>query len=108
MRRSRVIRVQFDLALPCDATREQVLEWLSFELHHSGSCSGDNPLVNWDPEALSEPVLTDSKQHLHEHVEETAEGHYRTTRWMAAAPYEGLPSDEQRRQMWAARNAKTT
>ena len=45
------INVEFSIDLPVDATREQVREWVEFELGNRGSCSGDNPLIDYEIEA---------------------------------------------------------
>ena len=45
------INVEFSIDLPVDATSEQVREWVEFELGNRGSCSGDNPLVDYEIEA---------------------------------------------------------
>lgn len=108
LKRSRVIRVQFDVVLPCDATREQVLEWIAFELHYAGGCDGDNPLIDYDLEAMAEPVLNDTHRHLHERVEiDRVEGnstYFRTHRSLLDEPSPHPPADEQMR---AAHLAKT-
>ena len=99
MERSRIIKVEFELVLPCDATKEQVLEWVASELHHAGGCSDDNPLLDHDVEALSEPTLSDTMMHLHEHVEcaEKVENttYFRRSRSRRPEPYHGASADEQ-------------
>jgi hypothetical protein len=71
LKRSRVVHVSFSVALPCDATHDQILEWLSCRLGYAGGIDLDNPLEDFDVDAISEPVLTDSNKHLREHVEVT-------------------------------------
>ena len=44
MRKGTTVRIDFEISMPCDATRAQVLEWLSFELGFSSSCNNSNPL----------------------------------------------------------------
>lgn len=100
LKRSRVIHVEFDIVLPCDATRDQVLEWLSFELGPYGGCDGDNPLAQYDVEAMAEPTLTDSGKHLRESVEVTRSdetGLYtRTLKRLQDEPSDMPLADEQR------------
>lgn len=59
MPRGQRIAVSFDIALPARATQEQVLEWVKFASGFSGSMPSDNPLVDHDMEAITEPVLSD-------------------------------------------------
>jgi hypothetical protein len=80
-------------------TRDQVLEWLSFELGPYGGCDGDNPLAQYDVEAMAEPTLTDSGQYLRESVEVTRSdetGLYtRTLKKLQDEPSDLPPAEEQ-------------
>lgn len=58
--RGRVIAVEFEVALPVAATREQVLEWLAFELGWLGGMQGDSPLAFRKLDPIGEPVLADT------------------------------------------------
>ena len=99
LHKSRVLKVEFTCKLPCDATRDQVLEWIAFELHSAGGCEGDNPLLNYDLEAISEPTIEDSGMHLHERVElvrqEGEKAHLRTYKALRAEPSNDPSADEQ-------------
>jgi hypothetical protein len=86
--RSRIIRVQFELALPADATTDEVLEWVTFNLE-GGTMSSDSPLSPYDVEAIAEPHLTDTELHLHEKAERHAEGHWTIRRTRDPRPFAG-------------------
>lgn len=45
------INVEFSIDIPDDVTREQVREWLEFNLGNRGSCSNANPLIDYEIEA---------------------------------------------------------
>ena len=45
------ITVEFSIDIPVEATSEQVSEWLEFNLGYRGSCSGENPLLDYEIEA---------------------------------------------------------
>lgn len=45
------VEVSFTAKIPVQATREEVKEWIEFNLHSSGGMSLDNPLSNYDMEA---------------------------------------------------------
>lgn len=56
----RIIRIEFEARLPAAATKEQIDQWVAFELG-SGSMPRDNPLGQHDLEYWqSKPALTDS------------------------------------------------
>ncbi len=93
--KSRVIEVTFSFALPVSATRDEVEEWVEFELKHYGCMEGDNPLGNFDLEALGSPILTDSERHLHESIEQTGENRFTTRRSLRPEPCFGPTGDEQ-------------
>ena len=93
--KSRVIEVTFSFVLPVSATFDQIDEWVEFELKHYGSMEGDNPLGNFDLEAVSSPILTDTYKHLHDAVEQTSENHFTTRRSLLPEPYYGPTADEQ-------------
>jgi hypothetical protein len=45
IRKGTLLRVEFEIALPCDATEDEIDRWACFELG-SGSISGSNPLCD--------------------------------------------------------------
>lgn len=51
----RKITVTFEAWIPSDATDEQVMDWLRLNLS-SGSCDGDNPLVDLGIEAEASSI----------------------------------------------------
>ena len=56
------VRIDFEMSMPCAATRAQVLEWFSFELGFSSSCNSSNPLLGQGGlEAATEPQIKFSK-----------------------------------------------
>lgn len=58
--KDRIVRVTFDIALPCSASPEQIEEWVLFELA-SGSLADANPLSSHELEAFGHRVtLTDT------------------------------------------------
>ena len=65
--RSRLIKIECFIALPCDATRAQIDEWVCFNLGHSGEMDALNPLGEFDLESFNAPVLTDDPPHFHAH-----------------------------------------
>lgn len=71
--RSSIIGVNFETALPCDATKQQILEWIAHNLGLD-AISTSNPLHNHEFEAIVEPVLTDTRLYLHQKAERTATG----------------------------------
>lgn len=92
--RSRIIGVQFELALPVDANTDEVLEWVRFNLL-GGTLSTDNPLNRFDVEALSEPTLTDTPMHLHEEALVHVDGRSTIRRWREPKPFTGRPAMDQ-------------
>lgn len=62
----RIIRVEFELALPADANEAQVREWIEFELGYLHQMKQTNPLRTYDLESISAPVLSDTRQRLYE------------------------------------------
>lgn len=46
------VSVEFDVELPAEATDEQVDEWLRYAFGERASMSGDNPLSEYDGEAV--------------------------------------------------------
>lgn len=92
--RSRIIRVQFELALPADATTDEVLEWVTFNLW-GGTMSSDSPLNPYDIEAIAEPHLTDTELHVHEEVERHGDGHWTIHRTRDPRPFAGEKAIDQ-------------
>jgi hypothetical protein len=86
--KSRLVRVEFELALPVAATYDEVEEWVNLALCIGGS-STDNPLDPFGVEAASAPVLTDTGFHLHEKATPQADGKWRITKWREDSPFEG-------------------
>lgn len=86
--RSRIIRVEFEMALPADASKDEVLEWVRFNLW-GGSMPIDSPLGHYGVEALCEPVLTDTETHLHEEVKFEGGGRSTIRKWRSPAPFNG-------------------
>lgn len=84
--KSRIVKVEMLVALPISATKDQVEEWISLECGHSGGMSGDNPLGNFSPEAISAPVLTDTGKHLHSEAIDNQDGTYTVRNWTDAQP----------------------
>src|SRR4051794_6150586 len=62
--KSRIVRIEVSISLPISATLDQVEEWAGFELGR-GAMAVDNPLGNYDLEAINDPILTDTQSHLH-------------------------------------------
>lgn len=93
--KSRVVTVTFSFAMPVTATRDQVREWVEFELHHMGGCEDENPLVHFELEALGQPTIEDTRKHLHESVEQTGENLYTTHRKLSPEPCWGPTGQEQ-------------
>ncbi len=61
LRKGRLIKIEFEFALPANAPKEQVAEWVAFELGN-GSMQTANPLFGHDLEFWhSLPVLTDTE-----------------------------------------------
>lgn len=85
--KSSIIGVLFETALPCDATKDEILEWISHNLGQGG-ISMTNPLVKHEMESLSEPILKDTMLYLHQSVETTSKGHVIKS-WKERTPYTG-------------------
>jgi len=83
--RSSIIGVTFETALPCDATKEDIMEWIAHNLGHGG-ISLDNPLVKHGMEALNEPILTDTHLYLHQKAERSNKG-WTIHRWKEITPF---------------------
>lgn len=93
--KSRVVTVTFLFAMPVTATKDQVMEWVAFELGHGGAMEADNPLDDFELEALGEPILEDVRKHLHETIEQTGENLYTTRRSLSPEPCWGPTGQEQ-------------
>jgi len=93
--KSRVIQVTFLFALPVSATLAEIDEWVEFELKHYGGLEGENPLAEFDLEAISSPILTDTAKHIHESVEQTGENRFTTRRSLRPEPCWGPTGNEQ-------------
>lgn len=48
----RVVNVEFGVEIPVDATDEQIDEWLRYTFGAIGGMSGENPLKEYDGEAI--------------------------------------------------------
>ena len=66
LRADRVIRAAFAFRLPADASKEEVLEWVSTFLGH-GSMDTNNPLASHDVVAIVEPRLEDTGSEIEEY-----------------------------------------
>ncbi len=93
--KSRLIEVTFSFVVPVTATREQVEEWVAFELGYSGAMESDNPLESFGLEALTDPVLSDTSRHLHETIEQTGESTFTTRRVLSPEPCWGPTGRDQ-------------
>lgn len=62
--KSSLIKVQFEMALPEDATRDEILEWVSSSINYGG-ISTVNPLLKHGLEPEQEPVLSETNSYLH-------------------------------------------
>lgn len=90
--RSRIVRVEFELALPADATKSEILEWVEMEACNSGGINMSNPLATFSIEGISEPTLTDTGLHLHEEAKPEGDGRYSIRRWKDFRPFTGTPA----------------
>ena len=45
-----LLKIEAEIRLPVDATKDQIVEWLHYSLFQSGGCSLDNPLLNEEAE----------------------------------------------------------
>lgn len=84
--KSRLVKVEMTIALPISATLDQVEEWVNMESGARGSMSGDNPLADFDIEAISPPVLTDTRNHLHSEAIDNQDGSHTIRKWVGDAP----------------------
>ena len=85
--KSSIIAVSFEVALPENATKEEILEWISYSLDH-GSISIQNPLSKHGMSSIGEPVLHDTLLYLHQSSERTDQG-WRIKKWKEKSPYNG-------------------
>lgn len=100
--KSRLIKVEFMLALPCEATKMEVMEWVRDVLGDGGGIAAYNALGEHDIECWGEPTLTDTELHLHERIEPIAQvpgppgtRGWKTERWADKEPYTGPSAMEQ-------------
>jgi len=91
--KSRIVKVEFELALPISASYEQVDEWVRYETG-GGSISTENPLIDHEIECIRPPTLTDSGFHLHENVTRNDDGSWTVRQWREGSPFEGQTVDE--------------
>jgi hypothetical protein len=84
--KSRLVKINLTVALPISATLEQVDEWVKAECGHRGQVSPENPLLKYGLEAICDPVLTDTRAHLHSEVIENQDGTYSVRRWTENHP----------------------
>lgn len=84
--KSRIVKVEMMIALPISATKEQIDEWIAMECGHSGSMETDNPLVAYEPEAISAPMLTDTGMHLHSEAIDNQDGSHTIRQWTDLRP----------------------
>lgn len=87
--RSRIVRVECEVMVPADATKEEILEWVSFYFGRAGGMEDANPLSRFEPESLREPVLTDTEMHLHEDVVFEEGGCSTIRKWRNPKPFTG-------------------
>lgn len=93
--RSRLIKVECFVALPCDATKAEIDEWACHHLGH-GCMGALNPLSEFELESASPPVLTDEPPHMYLHEEVIREGEKIITRsYVRPVPFAGKSSLEQ-------------
>lgn len=92
--KSRVIKVEFQIALPVSATEDEVEEWIHMECGHAGSISMNNPLINHSPEILGELLLTDTWRHLHSEAIDNHDGSFTIRRWTDVQPMYGKTGKE--------------
>lgn len=90
--RSRIVRVEFEFALPVDASKADILEWVEMEACQSGGIDMSNPLAKFGIEGISEPTLTDTGLHLHEEARPEGDGRYSIRRWKDFRPFTGTPA----------------
>ena len=95
---SRLIEVTatFRFVLPTEATRDQIEEWVKFELGIEPDMAGGNPLENDGIDILSGDVLlTDTEKHVHETVRDGKDGYFYTSRKLEDFPYLGPSRSDQ-------------
>lgn len=61
--RSRIIKVEFEFALPTAATLKEIDEWVQFNLE-SGGMREDSRLIDCPLEIIEPATLTDTGRHL--------------------------------------------
>ncbi len=87
--RSTLIHVQFEVALPADATKEEVLEWIAYAVD-CGGIAIDNPLYSYGIEPVQEPLLTRTDTYLHRdkvvHADGTMTIYSKRLRWPSNSP----------------------
>ncbi|MBX3579954.1 MAG: hypothetical protein KF723_22350 [Rhizobiaceae bacterium] len=97
--RSRIIRVEFEMVLDCDATLDEIEEYVNYEIAQRGGCNVDNPLLSRGVSVPDDPVLTDTGMHLHEEavdIRQLEDGWgWRRKRRRSSEPYTGPTVDEQ-------------
>lgn len=87
--KSRLIKVEMTIALPVDATMDEIEEWIRMECGHSGSISLSNPLIDHAPECTSAPMLTDTQMHRHSEAIDNQDGSYTIRYWTSREPMRG-------------------
>lgn len=73
LQKSSLIKVQFEVALPETATREEILEWVSHSLN-SGGISTSNPLLRHSIDPVQEPLLSETDSYLHREIVPNEDG----------------------------------
>jgi len=58
-----LINVSFQIALPAAASKSDIQDWINLHMG-SGGMDNANPLARHEPEAVSEPVLSDTEEKL--------------------------------------------
>src|SRR5687768_7418634 len=87
--KSRLVKVEFTVALPASATESDVEEWIHFGCGNSGGISMENPLVDHEPEIVGELLLTDTWRHLHSEAIDNQDGSFAIRRWTDVQPAHG-------------------
>ena len=92
----RIIRVEFEMELPCAATHEEIDEWLHHQLGQGG-VSTDNPLCSCGIELVGDATLTDTRNYLHDCAERKSKSEWTVRRWRETEPQVGRTANEQMR-----------
>ena len=50
------VNVEFEVEIPVNATDQQILEWLRYTFGATSGMSGENPLKEYDGEAIYETL----------------------------------------------------